>query len=149
VGPRFFLLALLSDESVRFNGFCCCRITDVKDLKRDPYEAFAEAALKKSGSRRPAGPRVSVSTLEELLLSANKAFPLITIHRERISPDTCRIGRIQHIEKGYLWFLEIGPNAKWDRRPAWLRLKDITCVEFGGGYEASLYLVGGLPRLAR
>lgn len=145
LGPSFFLLALLSQEYPRFNGFCCCRIGDVKELRRDPYEAFAEAALKKSRAKRLARPRVSVSTLEELLLAANEAFPLITIHREKTSPDTCRIGKVLHIEKGYLWLLEIGPNAKWDRRPSWLGLKDITCVEFGGGYEASLDLVGGRP----
>ena len=77
VGPQFFLLALVSDR-IRFDGFECFRINDVKKLRPDPYAPFAKAALKKRRERRPKKPRVSLANIEELLLSAGKAFPLIT-----------------------------------------------------------------------
>ena len=62
VGPRFFLLALVSDR-LWFDGFECCRIVDVKGLRQDPYAAFAEAALKKRDARKPRKPRVSLDRL--------------------------------------------------------------------------------------
>ena len=81
VGPRLFLLALVNDR-IRFDGFECFRVGDVRDLTPDPYGAFAEAALEKRRERKPKTPRVSVASIEELLLSAGRAFPLVTIHRE-------------------------------------------------------------------
>jgi len=46
VGPRFFLLALVSDR-LWFDGFECFRIADIRKLRPDPYRRFAEQALKK------------------------------------------------------------------------------------------------------
>jgi hypothetical protein len=92
VGTQLFLLALVSDV-YGFNGFECFRINDVRDLRPDPYALFAEAALKKRGERRPKKLRVSVANIEDLLLSAGKAFPLVTIHREQVDPEVCWIGR--------------------------------------------------------
>ena len=142
VGPQFFLLALQSDQ-IRFDGFSCFRVADVKNLKPDPYAAFAEAALKKLREPMPKKPRVSVATIEELLLSASSLFPLLTIHREKVKPDVCWIGKIEEIQRGQVSLLEIGPDAMWDAKPTWYKLNEITSVEFGGEYERALHLVGG------
>jgi hypothetical protein len=144
VGPRFFLLASVGDE-VRFDGFSCYRIADVKNLKRDPYAGFAEAALKKFGERVPKKPRVSVASTEELLRSAADGFPLVTIYRERVRPDVCWIGKLVEIDSDRFSLLEIGPDAKWDRKPTSYKLRDLTVIEFGGAYETALHLVGGTP----
>ena len=144
VGPQFFLLALVSDR-IWFDGFECFRIADVKDLRLDPYAAFAEAALKKRGERRRKKPRVSVANLEDLLLSAGKAFPLVTIHREQVEPDVCWIGRVQGVNGGRVSLLEICPDAVWKDTPEEHRVKEITRVNFGGDYEDALHLVGGEP----
>lgn len=144
VGPKFFLLALQSDQ-MRFDGFSCFRIADVKNLSRDPYAAFAEAAFKKLREPRPKKPRVSVASVEELLLSANSLFPLVTIHREKVDPDVCWIGKVEGIRQGQVALLEIGPDAKWDRKSTSYKMSEITAVEFGGEYEIALHLVGGKP----
>ena len=146
-GPQFFLLALVSDR-IRFDGFECFRINDVKKLRPDPYAPFAEAALRKRGERRPKKPLVSVANIEELLLSAGKAFPLVTIHREQVDPDVCWIGRVQGVNRGRVSLLEIGPDAIWEDKPEEYRIKEITRVNFGGDYENALHLVGGEPTLA-
>ena len=56
-------------------------------------------------------------------------------------------GRLQpqlnHIER--VRFLEIDPDAMWAQKPTTIRLSDITRVDFGGGYEEALRLVGGEP----
>ncbi len=144
VGPKFFLLALQSDQ-IRFDGFACFRITDVRNLTSNPYAAFAEAALKKLREPVPKKPRVSVASIEELLLSASRVFPLLTIHREKARPDVSWIGRIEEIRRGQVSLLEIGPDAAWDDKPTSYKLNEITSVEFGGEYERALFLVGGNP----
>jgi hypothetical protein len=145
VGPRFFLLAQVNDE-MRFNGFQCFRLADVRELQIPArYASFAEAALKKRGERMPKNPPVRVASLPELLLTANESFPLVTIHREHADPDVCHIGRVVELAKGRVTLLEIGPDARWDSEPLQYALSEITRVDFGSGYEEALHLVGGDP----
>lgn len=146
IGPKFFLVALVSD-AIRFDGFQCFRRSDVRRLQvPGKYAAFAEAALKKRGERIPKKPPVAVTTVSELLLMASRAFPLITIHRESVDPDVCHIGHVVDVRNGRVSLLEIGPDAVWEETPETYRLNEITRVDFGGGYEEALHLVGGPPR---
>ncbi|HEV8180776.1 MAG TPA: hypothetical protein VGQ61_00310 [Candidatus Angelobacter sp.] len=145
IGPEFFLLALVDD--VRFNGFQCLRISDVRGLQAPAkYAAFIEAALKVRGERMPRKPRLKLASLGALLWSANRAFPLVTIHREKVDPDVCHIGRITALKNNRVSLLEIGPDALWDKEISDYSLKEITRVDFGGDYEKALHLVGGAPR---
>jgi len=144
IGPKFFLLALVSDR-IWLDGFECFRIGDVRGVRPDPYAAFLEAAMKKRGERRPPKPRVSVENIEELLSSAGRAFPLVTIHREEVRADVCHIGRVVDLARGRVSLLEIGPDAIWDTTPTEYRLSEITRVNFGGDYEGALHIVGGAP----
>jgi hypothetical protein len=98
-GPRFFLIALVSDR-IRFDGFECFRSSDVKNVRPGPYTAFVQTALRKRGERRPKVPRVSVANIEELLVSTGRTLPLVTIRRERVAPDVCWIGRVLSIDRG-------------------------------------------------
>ncbi len=142
IGPQFFLLALVSD-GIRFNGFQCYRLSDVRKLRvPDKYAPFHEAVLKKRGERIPKKPPVVVSSLAELLLTANHAFPLVTIHREKVDGGACWIGRVVDVAKGRVTLLEIGPRATWRDRLEAYRLSEITRVDFGGDYEDALYLIG-------
>jgi hypothetical protein len=149
IGPQFFLLALVSD-GLRMNGFQCFRLSDVRKLRvPDKYAVFHEAVLKKRGERFPKKPRVSVSSLAELLLTANRAFPLVTIHREKADPSACWIGRVTDVRNGRVTLREIGPDARWDDQLGTYKLSEITRVDFGGDYENALYLVGGAPKAGR
>ncbi|MGH9614265.1 MAG: hypothetical protein ACRD4P_14425 [Bryobacteraceae bacterium] len=144
IGPVFFLFALVSDR-IWFDGFECFRIADIGTVKPDPYATFAERALKLRGERVPKKPRVILADLENLLLSAGRAFPLITVHREKLDPDVCSIGRVLGINRGQMSFLEIAPDATWDEEPRQFKLSEITRVNFDGDYEKALDLVGGVP----
>ena len=147
IGPHFFLLALINGE-ICFNGFSCLRLRDIRNLQVPAkYAAFVEAALKKRDQRKPDKPRVSVSGLPELLHSANEAFPLLTIHCESVDPEVCHIGRLAGLRRGRVALLEIGPDATWDAKPEEYSLNQITRIDFGGGYEEALHLVGGNPSL--
>ncbi len=142
VGPRFFLISLVSDR-IRFDGFECFRLADVRGVGPDPYSEFAESALKLRGERRPKKPRVSVKSTGDLLLSASRAFPLVTIHREKVDPDICWIGRVLGVEHGHVSLLEINPDASWDDNATKFKISEITRVNFGGDYENALFSVGG------
>src|SRR5690242_18229044 len=73
VGPDYFLLSLVSDR-VRFDGFECFRISDVRNIRPDPCAAFVEAALRKRGARKPRKPRITLASISTILASANRAF---------------------------------------------------------------------------
>jgi hypothetical protein len=75
-------------------------------------------------------------------LTASRAFPLGTIHREKVDGAACWIGRVVDVAKGRVTLLEIGPDATWDDRLQTYRLSEITRVDFGGDYEDALYLIG-------
>jgi hypothetical protein len=144
VGPRFFLLLLLSDR-IWFDGFECFRISDVRELMADPHADFVEAALLKRGQRKPRTPRVDLASIEQLLLTANRHFPLVTIHSERLDPEVCYIGRVLGVQGGRASLLEISPGAVWEPTPSEYRLREITRVGFGADYEDALAAVGGPP----
>lgn len=147
VGPKFFLLAVVSDR-IWFDGFECFRVGDVSDLCPDPYGAFAESALQIRGEQIPEMPDVNIASIEELLLSAGREFPLVTVHREKVAPDVCWIGRILSVGQGRVSLREINPDANWEENPEIYRLSQITRVSFGGDYETALHLVGGIPKEA-
>ena len=140
IGPRFFLLALVSDR-LWFDGFECFRVCDVKNVRPDPYSEFAEMALKLRKEKKPKKLRISLSSIQEILSSANRAFPLITIHREKVDSGICWIGRVLKFDRGHVLMQEINPAAKWHKKPSKYRLSEITRVNFGGDYENALSLV--------
>jgi len=74
IGPQFFLISLVSD-GIRRNGFQCYRLSDIRKLRvPDKYARFHEAVLRKRWIRFPKKPRVDVSSLPALLLTANWVF---------------------------------------------------------------------------
>ena len=147
LGPKFFLVAVVSDR-IWFDGFECIRLADVLNLRPDSHGAFAESALRIRGERIPEKPPISVASIEELLLSAGREFPLVTVHLEQADPDVCWIGRVLSIERGRVSLLGITPDAKWEEKPEIYRLTQITRVSFGADYETAIHLVGGDPKQA-
>lgn len=140
VGSKFFVLALVSDR-VRYDGYECFRIADVRKPRPHPFSSFVEAALRLRHEVRPQY-RIEVSSLERLLASAADAFPIITIHDEIRYPESCWIGRVKKIQRGVVSLLHIKPDASWEKEPTDHNLGDITRVNFDGDYERALQLVG-------
>jgi hypothetical protein len=146
ISDRNFFLLRVIDYSIRFNGFSCLRLADVRNLEAPhDYEKFVLQALKHRREKLFRQPSINLTSIETILVSASKVFPLITIHREKINPDVCGIGKVLSIESDSVSMLDIGPDALWDGEPTSRKLRDITRVDFGGGYEEALNLVGGRP----
>ncbi len=140
VGPVFLMLSEVS-EHMRFNGFGCYRLADVKNLQSAPYPEFVEAALEKLGQTQPDTPAVALNSVDDLLTTAGNLFPVITVYTEA----DVHIGAFVSLEGGVVWMRDIGPDAVWDPQPTARRMGDLTRIDFGGAYETALALVGGPP----
>lgn len=131
-------------EDIYFNGFECHRISDLRHVTRKaPYRKFIETALRLLEQTKPADPLVDPTSTRSLLLTANKQYPLIVIHRELKEPGTCLIGRVLNLKRKRLSLRCIKPGAVWDDAPETIKLKHITRIDFAGGYEDALHQVGG------
>ena len=144
MGPGFVMVAIVSDR-IWFDGFECFRRPDIVAVEDDPYAEFHETALARRGETLPDAPPVSLASIEELLTTAARAFPLVTIHIEEIDPDVCYIGRVCEIAGGELVMRDVTPAAKWATELDRYATVDITRVAFGGGYEDALALVANEP----
>jgi hypothetical protein len=143
-GPKFFLLAVL-DDGFQFEQYTCLRIADVRHLEAPAKrESFYKAARKLRGDKLPAKIKVNLTSSATILRTLHPS--VVTVHREKVSPDTCVIGRITNTTNVDFEILEIDPDAKWDCEPSYYRLNQITRIDLPGLYEKALLLVGGEPQ---
>jgi hypothetical protein len=143
LGEDLLLLARISDD-LWFDGFAVVRIGDISELEAPhEYADFVEEALRLREELSHAAPAISLESIGSAIRTAGRLFPLVVIHREEVEPETCRIGSVQKLTKDTLTLLEIGPDAEWEEAPSSVALEEITRVDFGGGYEEALALVGG------
>lgn len=141
VGPELFLMCVVSDL-ILFDGFQAFRLDDLERVWNPaPHRAFVERALTLRGQERPAAPGVDLANLKALLTSAAGRFPLLTIYREHVEPDSCHIGRVVIVSDRTVTLREISPDATWDQDTEAYALQEITRVDFGGLYEDALALV--------
>lgn len=141
IGPSFFVLELI-DNTVQYDGFNCFRYSDVTRVESpDPHAAFIESALKLRGYSHQPYPALDLASPREILLSAGKAFPVVTIHIEQSDPDVCFIGKVIEVSDEQLALRLITPDAAWETELEAYDLEDITRIDFGGQYEGALVLV--------
>lgn len=139
IGPAFVMLAEVSDH-VRFNGFGCYRLADIRNLRPAAYSEFMEAALEKLGEVQPETPPVALNSVSDILATAGVLFPMVTVHTDK---NVSYIGAVVRVDGGVVWMQDIGPDAIWDARATARSLEHVTRIDFGGAYEAALALVGG------
>lgn len=103
----------------------------------DKPEYWAYRAVRKFRLKpvRPSG--ISIDSLPELLKSINKKYPLLTIHPEKKKPGVCYIGPLLSISKQGFTIDDLNSDGKWTG-PRQMKWKDVTRVDFGGGYERAL-----------
>ncbi len=105
-----------------------------------------ETVLRKRGQKVPVRPPIDLAAVESILRSANQAFPLLTVHREKLKPGVCHIGRIARMSKSKFWMREIDNDASWGNDELFrYKLSDVTLIEFDGDYERGLHQAGGDP----
>jgi hypothetical protein len=134
---KLTLVQPIEKEQFLLNGYSIFRNSDVEGWRPIPKEDFLARAtvLHKLRPRKPA--EVGIDSVRQALSSAGKAFPLVTIHTERVRRDVCYIGRVLRTSQRALTLLSISPRADYDEEESYL-LKNITLIEFGGTYERLL-----------
>ena len=134
---KLTLIQPVEKEQFLLNGYSIFRNEDVKRWRAIPNDDFLAraAVLHKLRPRKPAN--VNIDSIGQALASAGKAFPLVTIHTERLKRGVCYVGRVLRISQRALTLLDISPQAEWDDEESYL-LKDITLIDFGGAYGSLL-----------
>ena len=142
------LLNLISTDVVCFNGYSVIRRRDVRKMKVKRKNAFMIRALELRGyvACKPSG--ISIASWPELLESVSQRFVLFTIHQEWLDSEVCYIGRLAARTATTFGLKEIDPDARWSRSRTY-NFKDLTKVDFGGGYEDALGRLATTPARER
>lgn len=141
VSDLFLLLHSIDPNYINLNGYIVLRAQDVHRYRiRDDSEFFLNRAFHLKGIQPVPQSEINLSSFRELLDSANLLFPLVTIHRELMDAEICFIGCGQKLTDKTVTLKEINPAAKWEQTRRY-NFKDITRIDFGGGYEEALALV--------
>jgi hypothetical protein len=149
IGSDLILLLCISTE-IRFNGFAVIRIQDISELEAPHAHAeFVEEALRMRGESVEHAPAVDLSDVGAAIRTAGQLFPLVALHRELVDPRVCHIGQVVSVTRDFVSIIEIDPNAEWEKEPSTYSLSDVTRIDFGGGYEDALALVGGTAPSSR
>ena len=145
IGKTWVLLANL-DHRIHLDGYVALRIEDVSKVdRRGGPETFVGRALAARGEWPPVSVDVELDEIAGLIRTAAAVAPLVTLHIEVEDPTVCFIGRPLRISRKSVRLLEINPQAEWwDQSTKW-SFADVTRLDFGGGYEEALALIGGDP----
>jgi len=136
------LLHILETSTYTLNGYSVIRNEDVSlyAVYDRPDYYYESRVLRLKGIKPQPQPEIDISNLPALLTSVNECYPLFTIHREEISDAVCFIGRLVGMTPKTFALFEIDDCGEWEREHRY-RFKDVTRVDFGGGYEEALALV--------
>jgi hypothetical protein len=143
VSSELLLLHTLSDR-LDLDGYTAFRVRDITDFMRDfPRKGFYLKALELKGNRPALPAGIDIATIQALLKSVERAYPLVVLHRERVVPGECEIGRIKLTSESTYALRRITPTATWEDDDKTYRYADVTRVGFDSEYENTLALVAG------
>ncbi|MFN9756992.1 MAG: hypothetical protein ACK58X_11325, partial [Planctomycetota bacterium] len=110
VGVSSDLCMLLNiDGAIRFDGFQVFRSRDIRKLRVEPNATFKATALMRRRDRRPVKPQLRLADFRQVIRSAGRCFPLVTIHREQVDPGVCQIGAVVDVGDRRVVLREIRP----------------------------------------
>lgn len=147
LGEAFALIHILNSDLMVLNGYTVLPLRQVRNVRSlEKFNDFEERVLALKNIAPEPQPDVLLKDFPGLLSSVNSHFPLVAIHTEHLYPDECYIGRVAEMKTRSVLLREIDPNAKWRQQARKYRFKNITRVDFGGGYEAALWAVAEANR---
>lgn len=136
--PEIILFHSLDWDTFRLNGYTAILDADIKDFRVFDRSTYWQHRAVKHYQLEPTPlPTVSIASLSALLSTVAAQFPFVTVHRERINPDVCYIGPLAKLSRETFTIEDLNYYAEWTG-PRRIRFKDLTRLDFGGGYEAAL-----------
>jgi hypothetical protein len=138
VGATLVLFHIVEANTVRLNGYMAVLFTELRKVAlADDDDVLHRALRLKQMTPRPQ-PDILLLDLPGLVSSANTVFPLVNIHPTKDDTDVCFIGRVERVTDKAVTLYCIDKKARWCGSGTY-KFKDITRVEFGGGYEEALW----------
>lgn len=136
----WFVLELVT-SSARFDGMACMRYSDVTDVAPEEHAAYLERALEARGAVRASQAPVDLGSLQSIIESSAKAFPVITLHvpSDEIRYE-CFIGKVIAMNPETVDFCHITRDGQWEEFLREIPFTEIMRVDFGGDYEEALFL---------
>ncbi len=139
-GRSWFAIEFVT-QSARFDGMACMRYSDVTSLAPEQHTAYLERALEARGAVRATQAPVDLSSLQAIIESSAKAFPIITLHvpSDEIRYE-CFIGKVITLNVATVDFAHITRDGEWEEFLREIPYAEIVRVDFGGDYEEALFL---------
>jgi signal recognition particle subunit SEC65 len=137
---NWILLHRLDWNAFVLDGYSLVRHADVENLRIfSRRENWPKRAVEKLRLLPKRIVKVSVENLADAIVDISKKFPLIHVERELKYPGECWIGYPFETKSQKLVLENLDHLATWTGHYS-IMLKDITRVDFGGGYERALAL---------
>ena len=124
------------------DGYCALRREDIESMA----ESFEKLDLLQRALRlkeqEPVVPvRIDATSMRNLMESAQAAFGVLVIDREKVQPDEVEVGTIRMTSEDTYVLRWLSTNAEWDNDDRPFRYRDVTKLEFGAEYEQTLLAV--------
>jgi len=135
---ELLLFHALEESTFRLNGYIALRDEDISGYRVFDKPKFWLFRAVQHFQLKPVSPTgVSVTSLPDLLRSAARHYPLLTLRPELKKPNVAYIGPLVSMTERTLTIDDLNADCEWTglRR---MKLCDITRVDFGGGYEEAL-----------
>lgn len=138
--PELVLLANI-DDNFYINGYIIVRNNDITAYRFfDSPDSFFYQAQKELHLFPDYSFKIDLTNIRSVCLNIHQYVPLVTIFKEK-SEDVCYIGHITTITDHSITLYEIDSDAEWETETRFY-LRKISRIDFGGGYENALWLVG-------
>jgi hypothetical protein len=147
IGPRWILMAT-PDDRVRPDGFSLLRIKDVATVTRGKgHDRLFRRSLEMHGDWPPQPPAgdVNLAGARDLVRSLSTQFPLVSVFTEQIRPAVCFIGSVTKVTDRAVYMVDVTTQGGWETTLTRRKLREITRIDVGGGYESALAEVAGSP----
>jgi hypothetical protein len=134
-------LIVLHKVSDRYDldGYCAFRRDDVVSINQSFEKldlCLRAMQLKAQAPITPQG--IDATSMRTLMESAQVAFGVLVISREKIHPDEVEVGTVRMTSEDTYVLRWLTPGAEWENDTRPFRYRDITMIEFGAEYEQTL-----------
>ena len=141
LSERLVLIHLVQDQVMNLNGYVGIRRSDIKRYKVFSSDGdFMPRVLPLLRIEPIPRPDLDTTGIFSLLSSAREVFPVLGIETEVTEPDAVFIGTVENLSSRAVVLRQIDTAGCW-MEPTEFRLKDITKVILGDGYQEALALL--------
>jgi hypothetical protein len=145
IGPTWLLMAT-PDDRVRPDGYSALRVRDVAAVTRGKnHDRLFRRSMELHGDWPPQRPDgvLDLTDTGGLVRSLSALFPLVSLFTEEVRPTVCFIGSVTRVTDRAVYTIDVTTQGEWETTATRRKLREVTRVDVGGGYERALAEVAG------